>query len=366
MALGILGENMEQYCINCMNPLEQDGRCRICGNLAQTAVSTPRCLEAGTILLNRYLIGKVLGEGSFGITYIGRDLLLETVVAIKEYFPLNLVSRDVRSSGDHALYTLHGDPKSLYQKGLKQFYNEAKILSRFQKLEGIVSVYNLFYENNTAYLVMEYVSGVTLKEYVKENGPVTGENMLFWIKPIIQSLVRVHEADIIHRDISPDNLLLTEDKKLVLIDFGAARIAGKGIGQNHTILFKRGYTPEEQYLRHGKIGTWSDVYSLCATIYYMLTGIVPNEAIERMLYDRVVSLTDMPEIRLTIQQKEAIMQGMSVKLEQRVQDMKELYQKFYYREKDDVQHRIYQMINMGQHQGQIQCQCRQVNEAKRK
>ena len=320
---------MRRLCIGCMNPLDENNRCTICKNPKPTFRSTPRCLQPGTLLQNRYLIGRVLGEGSFGITYISRDLLLDTTVAIKEYFPLSLVSRDVRNKKDNIVYVLHGNTRELYKKGLTQFYNEARILSRFQKLDGIATVYNLFYENNTAYLVMDYVSGITLKKHIEKNGAVSGNEMLLWIKPVIKALISIHNAGMIHRDISPDNLILTEDRQLVLIDFGSARMEKANTSQSMTVTFKRGFTPEEQYLKHGKLGTWSDVYSLCATMYYMLTGVTPNEAIERMLHDKLISLADIPEIQLSAHQKETIMKGISIKPEKRIQNMQGLLDMLY-------------------------------------
>lgn len=320
------------FCMGCMSPLNINEQCTNCNFSLDTYKTTPRCLPPGTLLSERYLIGRVLGEGSFGITYIGRDLLLGIVVAIKEYFPLSYGSRDVRKGTDHTVYVYHGNADAMYQKGLEQFYNEAKILSRFHMLDGIVSVRDFFHANKTAYIVMDYIDGITLKEYVKKSGTVSGAETLQWMKPVIQSLQEIHQAGIIHRDISPDNLLLTQQRNLVLVDFGSARVENRAMTQSMTVMFKRGYTPEEQYLRHGKQGAWSDVYSLCATMYYMLTGVVPNEAIERMLRDDMVPLSKIPEIQLTPNQKEAIMQGISVKPEERLQNMQELSNALYRKE----------------------------------
>ena len=215
--------------------------------------STPRCLPEDIMLNERYKIGRVIGEGSFGITYIGKDLLLNITVAIKEYFPLSYGSRDVRGRDDYSIYIYHGKNSELYNKGLSDFYSEATILSQFHSLDGIVSVRDFFYLNNTAYIVMDYVDGITLKEYVRKNGAIKGQEAFLMMKPIIRSLKKIHDAKILHRDISPDNILIRiKEKQLVLIDFGSAREKNVMTDKSLTVTFKRGYTSEEQYLRKGR------------------------------------------------------------------------------------------------------------------
>lgn len=329
-----MGEKMEKrqkdFCMGCMNPLDGDRHC-ICGFSIDGYKVSTRCLPPGTVLTERYLVGRMIGEGSFGVTYIGRDLLLGIIVAIKEYFPLSYGSRDARK-GEQVIYIYQDNDK----KGLEHFYREAKLLSQFHMLDGIVSVRDFFYANETAYIVMDYIKGITLKEHVKKNGAVEGKEALAMIRPVIRSLHIVHQADIIHRDISPDNLLLTEQKKLVLVDFGSARVEDSTMTQSMTVMFKRGYTPKEQYLRRGKLGAWSDIYSLCATMYFMLTGIVPNEAIERMLQDTIVPLPKMSSVSLAQKQKNAIMKGICVKPEERWQSMLELYDALYYKKGENA------------------------------
>ena len=329
-----MGEKMakrqKDFCMGCMNPLDGDRHC-ICGFSIDGYKVSTRCLPPGTVLTERYLVGRMIGEGSFGVTYIGRDLLLGIIVAIKEYFPLSYGSRDARK-GEQVIYIYRDNDK----KGLEHFYREAKLLSQFHMLDGIVSVRDFFYANETAYIVMDYIKGITLKEHVKKNGAVEGKEALAMIRPVIRSLHIVHQADIIHRDISPDNLLLTEQKKLVLVDFGSARVEDSTMTQSMTVMFKRGYTPKEQYLRRGKLGAWSDIYSLCATMYFMLTGIVPNEAIERMLQDTIVPLPKMSSVSLAQKQKNAIMKGICVKPEERWQSMLELYDALYYKKEENA------------------------------
>ena len=324
------------YCMGCMEafPKGKDKRstCPLCGFSLESYDRAPRCLRLGSILKERYLIGRVLGEGSFGITYIGRDMLLDQIVAIKEYFPINHVSRDMleeESDAGNTVYVYAGDEEESYKNGLEKFYNEAKILAKFHGIAGVVSVINFFYANGTAYLVMEYVDGIALKEYIKEHGPIAGERVLQMIHPVIKALSAIHKTGIIHRDISPDNILVNQKEELVLIDFGSARAERQTMTQSMTVLFKRGYTPEEQYRGRGNWGAWSDVYSLCATMYFMLTGIVPNESIERMIHDDIKLLRDMPHIRLSATEEDAIMRGMAVKANRRFQSMESLEAALY-------------------------------------
>lgn len=324
------------YCMGCMKafPKGKDKRstCPLCGFSLESYDRAPRCIRLGSILKERYLIGRVLGEGSFGITYIGRDMLLDQIVAIKEYFPINHVSRDMleeESDTGNTVYVYAGDEDESYKNGLEKFYNEAKILAKFHGIAGVVSVINFFYANGTAYLVMEYVDGITLKEYIKEHGPIAGERVLQMIHLVIKALSAIHKTGIIHRDISPDNILVNQKEELVLIDFGSARAERQTMTQSMTVLFKRGYTPEEQYRGRGNWGAWSDVYSLCATMYFMLTGIVPNESIERMIHDDIKLLRDMPHIRLSATEEDAIMRGMAVKANRRFQSMESLEAALY-------------------------------------
>ncbi len=324
------------YCMGCMKafPKGKDKRstCPLCGFSLESYDRAPRCIRLGSILKERYLIGRVLGEGSFGITYIGRDMLLDQIVAIKEYFPINHVSRDMleeESDTGNTVYVYAGDEDESYKNGLEKFYNEAKILAKFHGIAGVVSVINFFYANGTAYLVMEYVDGITLKEYIKEHGPIAGERVLQMIHPVIKALSAIYKTGIIHRDISPDNILVNQKEELVLIDFGSARAERQTMTQSMTVLFKRGYTPEEQYRGRGNWGAWSDVYSLCATMYFMLTGIVPNESIERMIHDDIKLLRDMPHIRLSATEEDAIMRGMAVKANRRFQSMESLEAALY-------------------------------------
>lgn len=319
-------------CIACMHPLDKDGSCAYCHFQQEGYQPIPRCLRPGTELVGRYVLGKVLGEGSFGITYIAWDTLLDTTVAIKEYFPSNLASRHVGDGGDCNVYIYEKTEKRNYQDNLQKYLDEAKSLSAFSELDGIVSVRDFFYANLTAYIVMAYVEGVSMKAYVEENGRIEGDLFLEMLKPILYSLAKVHETGVLHRDISPDNILITKENKMVMIDFGAARKENISMTRSMTVVFKQGYSPEEQYRSHGKQGAWSDIYALCATAYYALTGKRPDEAIERVLEDEMQSLEDMPDIQLTDIQKRSFMKGIAVRPSERYQTVQELYEDLYVRQ----------------------------------
>ncbi len=275
---------MDKLCMGCMQErYENEAFCGYCG-YKHGDENSSRCLRAGTLLRERYLIGKVLGEGGFGITYIGFDQTLQKRVAVKEYFPSELVTRDTSTGEKTELSVLTGGSAEQYKKGLERFVKEAENLARFNSLSGIVSVKDFFYENNTAYMVMEYIDGVTLTEYLEAHGGrLPWQQVNEMMRPLMDSLQTVHRAGIIHRDISPDNIMITKNGELKLIDFGAARFFDNNDAKSLTVILKHGYAPPEQYQSDGRQGPWTDVYALSATMYRMLSGIVPQEATERVL-----------------------------------------------------------------------------------
>lgn len=316
-----------------MRPLEHKHKCDACGFEESEYHAIPKYLPPGTILRERYILGKVIGEGSFGITYIGWDKLLEIQVAVKEYFPVEHVNRSIIPGSNTEVHIFAGEEKEEYEKQLEKYLNEAKRLSRFNHLQGVVSICDFFHENNTAYIVMEYVNGISIKKYVEQNGKIEGKQVLQLMSPVMDSLAEIHKTGLIHRDISPDNILLTNEGELVLIDFGSARNTNYDTDKSLTIVFKRGFSPEEQYRSRGMQGVWSDIYALCATIYYMLTGTAPLEALERIFEDEMPSILDMSDIDLSVQQKRVIMKGISVRAEERYQNIYELKMALYDDEK---------------------------------
>ena len=287
-----------------------------------------RCLAVNTILEGKYLVGPVLGQGGFGITYVGYDLNMEAKIAIKEYFPVELVSRDTTTMHGDRVLSLSGEKSVTYKQGLKKYVAEAQNVSQFSEIPGVVSVKDFFYANETAYIIMEYIDGISLKDYLKEKGgSLTEEETLKIMKPVLEALVQVHKSGIIHRDISPDNIMLTFDgsghskiKSVKLIDFGAARMTAKNDQKSLTIILKHGYAPEEQYRTHGEQGPWTDVYALCAVLYRMLTGETPVPAMDRMFQDELKTF-DKFHTKVSANTAAAILKGLAVKKDDRIQNV---------------------------------------------
>jgi serine/threonine protein kinase len=260
--------------------------CRDCGYSDGDINPIPIALPVATILMGRYIIGRTLGKGGFGITYLAYDVTADKRVAVKEYLPDTLIHRN---SGDTAVSTFHGEKGDSFQKGAEKFYEEAQMVSRFNGNPGLIWVYEFFHENNTAYFVMEYLEGMDLKKYIEQNnGALTQQQIMEVITPLIDSLIIVHSIGILHRDISPDNIYITNDGKIKLLDFGAARQVLGEASKSLSVILKQGFAPIEQYQTKGKQGPWTDIYALGATIYYSLTGKVPEAPMDRLEEDHLV------------------------------------------------------------------------------
>lgn len=313
-----------KFCPYCMNAVEDGKPCGACGLTGGSYTPSPHHLPPGTVLKERYLVGRVLGEGGFGITYIGCDLQLELKVAIKEYFPTDKASRIAQASLDVTSYT--GAAGVNYDKGLQKFLQEARSIARMDKQPVIVNVRDFFSVNRTAYIVMEYVEGVTFKELVEQRGGrIPAGELLYLVEPLFFALREMHGNGLIHRDISPENLML-EKGELRLLDFGCARQVESG-ESTMTIALKHGYAPVEQYQSKGQ-GPWTDVYSLAATIYYCLTGRKPPQAMDRLVEDELTPPCNLG-VDLTCQQEKALLYGMNVHPRRRFQSMEEFHTALY-------------------------------------
>ena len=284
------------------------------------------CLRKGTRLIGRYTIEGVLGQGGFGITYLGIDELHEKKVAIKEFFPQGIVTRNIEYQ-DTVTVTFVGE-KDNYEKGKERFLKEARTMAKFSKDEGIVKALDFFGINNTAYIVMEYLEGITLKQYLRENQRIAPEDLIELLVPLIESLDEIHSQGMIHRDISPDNIMVLPDGRIKLMDFGAARDYTEFGEKSLSIVLKPGYAPPEQYQTHGVQGPWTDIYALCATMYKCITGENPPDAIERVMDD---SLKKISEFGIVIppQEEAAIIKGMSVSAKDRYQNIKDFCEDLY-------------------------------------
>lgn len=305
-------------CMGCMEEFDENQTlCPHCGYEEGTMPAEVYHMEPGSILAKRYIVGKTLGYGGFGVTYIGYDAELERKVAIKEYLPGEF---STRVPGQTQVTIYDGERKEQFQSGIEKFMDEAKRLAKFQDTEGIVHIYDSFLYNDTAYIIMEYIDGETLKSKVEREGKLAVEDTLNIILPIVGALKAVHEAGIIHRDISPDNIMLSKEGKVSLIDFGASRFATSTHSKSLSVLIKPGYAPVEQYQSRGEQGPWTDVYALASTMYFALTAIVPDDAMERMGKDGLKSLSKLG-IKAEKNIDTAIMNAMNLKIEERTPSM---------------------------------------------
>ena len=298
--------------------------CSECGRPYGSVETEPFALKPGTILDGKYLVGEMLGQGGFGITYIGFDLLLEQKVAIKEYYPMStgMVSRENSTT---VVWSSAVMQKSGMEKGFDSFLKEARKMAKLGGIPGVVGVKSVFIQNETAYIVMDFIEGETLLKKLQREGPMDYGTCISLMTPIMQALAEVHKHGIIHRDISPDNIMVQSDGKLILLDLGAAKdldIQGKnGNVQSSQMVAKHGFSPVEQYGQAGKIGPWTDVYAMAATIYYCCTGVLPPSATDRMIED---TLTCRP--RLTKEQFDVLAFCMNVLPQNRPQNMDALLQ----------------------------------------
>lgn len=283
-------------------------------------------LQRNTGLIGRYVIQEVLGQGGFGITYLGIDKLYGNKVAIKEYYPQKIAMR--KAQYEDVVTVTSIEEKNNYNKGKKRFLDEAQVMARFNKNEGIVKILDFFEANNTAYIVMEYLEGITLKQYLGKYGVIQFRNLIEMMLPLREALIEIHSQGLIHRDISPDNIMVQHNGKLKLMDFGAARDYTESGNKSLTVILKPGYAPPEQYQTHGVQGPWTDIYALCATIYKCLTGITPPDAIARVMDDKFKE-PDQLDGKLSPDIKKILWKGMNIFPEERYQDIVEFGEDVY-------------------------------------
>ncbi len=318
------------YCECCGAKLmDSDSHCPLCGAYRNVDNSVPVVdnnervndpilengghniqLPIGTQIKNRYRIIDIIGRGGFCYTYKALDSLLNVEVAVKEYFPKNVAKR---YSGELVSVSNENDRES-FTTGKERFLHEARNLAQFNGNPGIVTIYDYFEENATAYIVMEYLKGQNISQYMKYIGGVPEYTFTAYIADrICDVLTQVHNQGIVHRDLSPDNIFLCENGDVKLIDFGAVAKRNDSVINTQVleVILKPGYTPVEQYNTRGSIGAWTDVYALAATLYKMTTGNVPQESILRSNRDDVVPPHTLNST-IPYEFSMAIMQGLSV------------------------------------------------------
>lgn len=316
--------DLQHLCLGCMTCLDDPSApCPVCA-WRRDLQNQPHQLAPGSLLAGRYMVGRALGQGGFGITYVAWDTSQMQKVAIKEYYPIDNVTR----GRDFYTVTPHTSPEvaKLFIQGRDRFFSEAQNLAKFDSDSNIVSIKDFFYENETAYIVMEFVDGPTLKEYLAALGqPMLLGDILALLAPVVDSLERVHAAGLLHRDISPDNIMITDNGVAKLLDFGAARAFSLQGERSNTVNVKVGYAPKEQFQTHGEQGPWTDVYALAATIYNAVTGVVPASTLDRWQGQDTLQRPTALGISITPLQEAVLLKGMAVEHKHRYQSVRQFY-----------------------------------------
>lgn len=275
-----------ELCMNCFSVKGPYEVCRYCGYVEGTPPEQPHYLRLGTVLKGHFIVGTAIGVGGFGITYKCYDATLGVIVAIKEFFPVGLVNR---SPGEMKVGLLSGEKEKQYKNQIKRFLMEAQSIAQFGKANDIVNVFDYFEENNTAYIVMEYIDGVLLKDYLEKQGALSPDIAMTIIEPVVEALKKIHASGIIHRDISPDNIFIAGEDSVKVFDFGAAILNDESGAKEGEKVIKVGYSAPEQYRDSAGQGYFTDIYSIGAILYQMITGQKPIESTEREYKDELKS-----------------------------------------------------------------------------
>lgn len=320
---------MKQLCMGCMEAYDDAFEvCPHCGFIRGTTAEEAYHMDPGAVIHNRYLVGKVLGSGGFGITYLGYDMTLEKKVAIKEYFPVEFATR---MQNQTMVTVFSGEKEEQFVTGMKKSLDEAQRLAEFQQTPGITQVFDFFEENNTAYIVMELLEGEILKEKLRREGKMTVEDALPIVFAVLGALKTVHEKGIIHRDIAPDNIYLLKNGEVKLLDFGASRQVTGTHSKSLTVILKPGYAPVEQYQSKGEQGPWTDVYALAATFYKMITGKRPPDSTERWTNDTLKEPSKLG-VKIEKSTENALMNALHVRMEDRTKSAAEFEEALYAQE----------------------------------
>ncbi|MCF8031868.1 MAG: protein kinase [Desulfarculaceae bacterium] len=313
-------------CIKCMAEKGGSRKCPHCGYDEAKFKQEALFLRPRTILNGRYLCGLMIGKGGFGITYIGWDIQLHRKLAIKEFFPSALASRHFDQS---TVLANSDEDKDYLEQGLRMFLDEARRVAQFHEVPGVVTVHDFFEENNTAYMVMEYLTGSDLHNYLHSHGErLSHQDALALFKPILAALKQVHAAKVYHRDISAQNIIITDQKQLKLIDFGAAKYTVRERSDTVRVV-KPGYSPLEQYATQGRIGPWTDVYAVGATLYLLMAGTLPPESPDRLYSDELIPLGEIEGLEVPEYVSQAVLHCLSVKQDDRYQTIEDLEKELY-------------------------------------
>lgn len=312
---------IEELCINCFKYTGGEEVCMHCGHVQNDRPRQLCHLFPHTVLNERYIIGSDINNGGFGVVYKAYDTKLETVVAIKELLPTqnSLVNR---VPGTQKVLPVGDKKTEKFDVLKKKFLEEARLMAQFSQNEGIVHIYDFFEANDTAYQVMEYLEGENLREYLNKNSnKIPYETAIKIALPIMEILNVVHKQGVVHCDISPDNIFLCDSGKIKLIDFGAAKFnTSDAYEPGEDIVAKTGYTPPERYREKGKIGPFTDIYSVGAVLYRLLSGNVPEESIDRLEKDELPKLSKIG-VDVPLYAEKAIMKALALKTELRFSTM---------------------------------------------
>ena len=293
---------------------------------------TKERLEMGYRLNGRYRVCRSLGQGGFGITYLAEDELLGQKIVIKEYFPAAFARR----AEDGSIRIMEETDRAAFTEGRNRFLREARILTSLLDVPGVVKAWNYFQENQTAYLVMEYVQGISLRSWLEQNGEVPSfDEALEMLRPVVLALANIHKKGLLHRDITPDNLMVGANGTVKLLDFGSARsyLREKDSEMTQTVLLKSGYAPPEQYDGKSVQGPWTDIYALSATLYEMITGCMPEDALQRQIRDELLE-PSVYGAKITPEQEEHLLKrGLALDERERYTSVREFSSDFYPEEK---------------------------------
>lgn len=318
----------DYVCLLCMRETAMPHQypCPYCGGDDRTLLLQSPALPPRTVLDNRYVLGKTLGQGGFGITYQAYDLRMGNTVAVKEYFPTSLVGRDSSVSSNVTVNAVKGTrAREEYTSGLRHFLFEARRQARLAHSPGVVSVTDFFEANNTAYYIMEFVDGSTLVRYLEK--PLPMDQVLPLLEPIADSLMSIHEAGLIHRDISPDNIMCARNGQRKLLDFGASHSFTEEESTTGNATLKHGFAPPEQYGSSSMQGPWTDVYAFAATVYWCLTGKIPQDSMDRSIGgDRLRPPSELGAV-INPDTEAVLMRAMALPVTARYQDMDTFWSK---------------------------------------
>lgn len=311
-----------KLCMGCMNQMEDQVLvCPHCGFNERELKQEAYYLTPGTVVGGKYIIGRALSYAGYTVTYIGMDAENNRKVLVKEYLPNEF---STRPEGDKEVTIYSGDAKEQFEEGLTTFLNEANRIQQLGRPQGIMQVYDCVAENDTGYVISEYLEGQTLAQMLEGGKKFSPQEAKEFICEILEGLRRVHPLDVVHCDIAPETIVVTRTGEIKLLDFGATRYVTTANSKSLAIILKQGYAPEEQYRSQGVRGPWTDVYALGAVMYHMITGIVPIESVDRALVDELKAPSQLG-VPMPKNMENALMNALNVYQKDRTPSAEEFY-----------------------------------------